>query len=467
MLETISSIWYNAYMSKVAHGKLRTITSGAVNNCNFRLTKFALIVGIVFTLFLNTDAYGYSTNFNYATSAKWTNNLNFMICIANGQGKEYEALFIKAVDEWKTKWPNFAYTISYASGCHINVYIVNTHSMLADHGYVGYTNIEHWQHGAITKADIILPTHKKITVTTEVKGKIVTEEYLEPLSTKQFYRASLHEFGHALNLGHFDDNGIEPIDIMHPYPADEDQEQGISHRDIQALNWYYLGFFGQEIKVRTDRMNYEAGDTVNISGKVGNVILGKAVTIEIFADKKLKSDSVKVGSSGTFSYRMTLPHEMEDGSYTVKASYNGLTADASFGFKNSKSKITDIASEVRNTDLPFATGKRVTALDAQIVDYAGAEVVSIHPYERVFIRSSFSSNLTTQTEATYIIQVKNSQGYTVEILSAAYKAAGLSTIAHSWLPDEQGVYSIEVFLWDSSVTEPLIPNPVTLEVTVT
>ncbi|MFQ5969563.1 MAG: hypothetical protein ACE5J2_03590 [Nitrososphaerales archaeon] len=454
-------------MSKAAHGTVRR-NLGEVNNRNFRSTKFVLMVGVAFSLLIPTAAYGYSTNFDYAVQAKWTNNLNFMICIANSQGKEYEGLFIKAIDEWKARWPHFVYTISYASGCHINLHIVEKHSMLAEHGYVGYTNMEYWEHGGIAKADIILPTHKKNTITTEVKGKTVTMEHLEPLSSTQFYRAALHEFGHALNLGHFDDNGIEPIDIMYPHPADDAQEQGISQRDIQALNWYYLGFFDQNVKVRTDRKSYGPGDTVNISGRVSHVMPGKSVKLEVLDSGKTPytSDTLKVSTSGEFIYKMKIPYEIESGSYKVEVSYGGIVEYSSIDIKNPKHAEEAPISEVREMNMAFAKiVDNVTVLDTEIVDLSGSKINSIRPHEQVFIRSSFS--LAPQVEANYIIQIKNSEGYTSEISFGAYKAASLSAISHSWLPDERGIYEIQIFLWKNlSDPEPLIPNPVALEVIV-
>lgn len=439
-----------------------------LNRFGLNSLKYVGMIGIVLSLLINSSAYAYATNFDYATTAKWSNNLNFMICIANGQGKEYEGLFLKAVDEWKSKWPHFAYTISYASGCHINVNIVKTHSMLADHGYVGFTTLEYWQHGAITKADIILPTHKKTTVTTEVKGKTVTEEFLTPLSNTLFYRAALHEFGHALNLGHFDDNGEEPIDIMHPYPASEDKEQGISQRDIQALNWYYLGYFGQEVTVRTDKKLYEPRDIVSVIGKVGKVGSAK-VAVQVYdSSKKLyKSDMIGVTASGAFNYKLEVADEMESGSYKVKVSYGNIIADTSFDVKNTI-KTETVVEEIRNEELPLETIRTVTILDTRIVDHTGSEVKSIQPYEQVFIRSSLSSSIAEQTEVTYIVRIKNSEGYTVQILSGTYTLAnGVSTFSLSWLPTEPAKYDIGVFLWRSlSDPVPLIPNPIDLKAAV-
>lgn len=422
------------------------------------------------SLFITTAAYGYATNFNYAVQAKWTNNLNFMICLSSIVEREYEDLFVKAVEEWKAKWNHFGYTLSNGSGCHINVHIVKTHSKVTDHGYFGYTYLEYWEHGAITKADIILPTYGKSTVTKEVKGKTVTTEFVEPLSKTLFYRAALHEFGHALNLGHFDDNGEDPIDIMYAYPADDDQEQGISKRDIEALNWLYLGFFESQISVRTDKKSYNPGDMVKISGKVNPVMLDKSLRLEVIDDSKklYASDTVNVSTSGTFSYKLKIPTDAS-GSFKVKASYDNMIADASFDVKN-PIKVSEVspADKDGETNLAFKIQEKVTVLETSIVDQSGSKVTSVRPQEQVFIRSSLSSGLKEQAEVSYIIQVKSSEGYTVEISSATYNmVSGLSRVAQSWMPESPGKFIIEIFLWKGiSPPEPLIDAPIELEVTV-
>ncbi|MGH9910269.1 MAG: hypothetical protein ACRD32_06475 [Nitrososphaerales archaeon] len=423
----------------------------------------------VFSLFLHAPfiqtASGYAINFNYAVSAKWSNNLNFMVCLSNIEDKEYQDLFIKAVEEWKARWPHFAYTISYGSGCHINVFIVKTHSMFTENGEIGYTNLQYLEKGAITKADIILPTSVKTIVTKEEKGKMVTTEYFEPLSKTQFYRAALHEFGHALNLGHFDDNLEEPIDIMYAYPASDDQEQGISQRDVNALNWYYLGFFDQETSVRTDKKSYQADDTVNISGKVGTVKSNELVKIEVFGpSKKLyASESLKVSNTGTFTYKMKLTNEMESGSFKVKMYYDSIVAGTSFDIKKSEVSKTS-ESELL---LTRQAEEKLAVLDAKIVDNNGSKITSIEPMQQVFIKSSLSSTL-EQTEVTHIVQVKDSEGYTVQISSGTYTLVnGMSTFTQSWLPDSVGKYEVQIFLWNGiSDPKPLTPALIDLEAVV-
>ena len=441
---------------------------GAVNNHHLH---YAIIISAVCSLFIPTAANGYATNFDYAVQAKWTNNLNFMICLSSIEGNEYEDLFIKAVEEWKAKWNHFAYTLSRASGCHINVHIVKTHSKLTDHGYFVYTYMEYWEHGAITKVDIILPTHAKSTVSKVVKGKAVTTEFVEPLSTTLFYRAALHEFGHALNLGHFDDNGEEPIDIMYAYPASDDQEQSISKRDIEALNWLYLGFFESDITVRTDKKSYDVGDTVKISGRVNPVILDESVRLQVLdlSNKVYASDTVSVSNSGTFTYKLKITSEMDaSDSFKVKASYNNMIADASFDVNNPNQvnkELTLMPSAPVNTS---KKEEKVTVLDTLIVDNSGSKAASIRSQDQVFISSSLLSSLVEKAEVTYIIQVKSSEGYTVEISSATYNlVSGSSTFAQSWSADSPGMYNIEIFLWKSNPhPEPLISIPIELEVTV-
>jgi len=421
------------------------------------------MVAIVCGLFVPTVAYGYASSFSYGTQAKWNNNLNFMICISSIEEKEYEDLFVKAIDEWKDRWNHFGYMLSRGSGCHINVYIVKTHPQVTDHGYVGYTSLEYWEHGAITKAEIILPTHTKNYVSTEVKSKTVTTEVLEPLSKTQFYRAALHEFGHALGLGHFDDNGEEPIDIMHAYPAGDDQDQGISQRDIEALNWLYLGFFENEMSLRTDRKSYNAGETIKIFGKVNPVLPSELVRLEIvdLSKKLYTSDSVPVDRSGTFNYNLKiLPEIYLSDAFKIKAFYNNMITDASFNVKH-------LGVSEMNYSSP-ETDRRVTVLETYVADSSGSRVISVQPNEQVFIRSSLFNGLQEQAEATYIVQIKNAEGFTVEISSATYNlVTDQSIFSQSWLPVEPGKYDIQIFLWKGiSAPEPYISMPIELSLIV-
>jgi len=431
--------------------------------------KYAIVVSAIFSLFIPTMAYGSAINFDYAVNAKWSNNLNFMICLSNIGEREYEDLFIKAVDEWKARWPHFGYNLSYGSGCHINVFIVNTHSIFTENGEIGYTNIQYWENGAITRADIILPTHLKSTVTKEVKGKTITTEFLEPLSEKQFYRAALHEFGHALNLGHFDDDGREPIDIMHAYPVSDDREQIISQRDVNALNWYYLGFFEQEMTVRTDKKSYQLGDTVNISGKVSNINPGELVRIAVFdsSNRLYASENVKVSVTGTFSYKMKVTNAIEDGIFKVKAYHNNAIAETWFDITNDKIVKIDLAREAVDTNDLGKIGEKVTLLETMIADHSGSTLTSIPSQQQVFVHSLISSNI-EQTETTYIILIKDAEGYTLEISSGTYNLiSGMSNFSQSWLPESPGKYEIQIFLWKSiSNPEPITYTPAALNVTV-
>ncbi len=418
---------------------------------------------IVCGLFVPTVAYGYASSFSYGTQAKWNNNLNFMICISSIEEKEYEDLFVKAVEEWKDRWNHFGYMLSRGSGCHINVNIVKTHPQVTDHGYVGYTSLEYWENGAITKAEIILPTHTKHDVSTVIKNKTVTTEVLEPLSKTQFYRAALHEFGHALNLGHFDDNGEEPIDIMHAYPASDDQDQGISQRDIEALNWLYLGFFENEMSLRTDKKSYNAGETIKISGKVNPVLPTELVRLEIvdLSKKLYTSENVSVDRSGTFNYNLKIsPETYLSDSFKIKAFYNNMITDASFSVKHPE------VSEM-NYSSPEAD-RRVTVLETYVANSSGSRVISVQPNEQVFIRSSLFNGLQEQAEATYIVQIKNAEGFTVEISSATYNlVTDLSIFSQSWLPVEPGKYDIQIFLWKGiSTPEPYISMPIELSLVV-
>jgi hypothetical protein len=78
----------------------------------------------------------------------------------------------------------------------------------------------------------------------------------------------------------------------------------------------------------------------------------------------------------------------------------------------------------------------------------------------VAIQSQLTNTLSENIQFAYIVQVKDEQGFTVELLSMQGQIRGNESFnpGLGWRPDKAGVYEVEIFVWsDLAKPIPLAP----------
>lgn len=306
------------------------------------MIRHLLISAAAITLFVMIQpAYGYPTFIDQAVPAKWT-DLYFSVCVSNIADSGYQKLFEKAIEQWKSAWPNFDYVIrENQDGCDIDLSITKDSVGLPKKQHSqGTTVLNYWQGNHITSADITIPTQTK----EEVKqGNYCCKELIYEISEKKFYVIALHEFGHALGLAHAEDDGEEPFDVM--TAMGENNRYVVSAVAVNTLNSIY-GKSSEAsdhpvtvvpsvtVEVEMDKDTYVFDDSVKVTGRVskaggtGKIMLLKlldgspSMSLNTFADFMPNKD-------GSFTVNMDLRTD-QSGEWMLLVQYLGVSKSMLF-----------------------------------------------------------------------------------------------------------------------------------------
>ncbi len=147
---------------------------------------------------------------------------------------------------------------------------------------------------------------------------------------------------------------------------------------------------------------------------------GKAVT------KAIESGP----NTSLFEFEAKLPDDIEPNS-----SVTVLFHDP-FALTTSKPE-TPVRQRIDLTDTHFADGTGNSLKNASV----GMEVI---------ISSMIHSNISSKQEYAYIVQVKDSDDFTVSLSSiiGSLEPQRSASASVSWTPNQAGTYTIEIFVWD-------------------
>ena len=105
--------------------------------------------------------------------------------------------------------------------------------------------------------------------------------------------------------------------------------------------------------------------------------------------------------------------------------------------------------------------ERAVASEVDLVDQTGATLTDIGVGSQALIQSTITNSQTKKQSFAYIVQIKDSNGVTVSLswVTGELPAKDTLAAAQSWIPDEAGNYTIEVFVWES-IDRPAALSPV-------
>ncbi len=153
--------------------------------------------------------------------------------------------------------------------------------------------------------------------------------------------------------------------------------------------------------------------------------------------------------------------------YFDKSTASGMsTHDASVSVGKEEVKEGTPAPEVEESQTtvqvtPYSISEPI------MVDVSGGTIDTVVTGEPILVETKVTNNLDEEQAFTYILQVKDSNDYTVMLtwIKGAMNALASMDAGISWTPEEDGNYTVEVFVW-KSLEEPGLPLTKNMMVTV-
>ncbi len=96
--------------------------------------------------------------------------------------------------------------------------------------------------------------------------------------------------------------------------------------------------------------------------------------------------------------------------------------------------------------------------EPKLADPFGDKIKEIVTGQPVLVQTKVSNNVNEEQPFVYILQVKDSEGFTVMLtwIKGTMKASADLDAGISWTPEDSGKYSVEVFVW-KSLEDPGLP----------
>jgi hypothetical protein len=189
------------------------------------------------------------------------------------------------------------------------------------------------------------------------------------------------------------------------------------------------------------------------SGPVGTVVtitgngfpVNTSVTVKLDgATIATNPASITTSSTGTFTASITIP-SVATGSRTIAVTVGSTNASSAFTL-----------TQPQQTP----TSEKINVSQLKLVDQTGTSLSGPSVGMQILVQSSVKNTLSTDQQFAYIVQIKDSQGATIMIswMTGTLPAGKEYAVAQSWLVENSGAYTAEVFIWQS-VSNPVILAP--------
>lgn len=280
---------------------------------------------------------------------------------------------------------------------------------------------------------------------------------------------AIHEMGHVLGLRHPHDGHSPTIGEFNNWffdwsytPMSYISPMGLGCGVPDAPCGLVVSEFGQ--------FDHDAMDRAMILYLLNQVqrnVYDSLVSLESkgYDEGNLPDDVKSMLSSIDLGMQKSIEH-FSNMNYFNYTSFKGMTdllgsTDDSFDFAlnaltNSEQLLEEVSSLARLERKGIST---ITSSEPIFVDNSGNELISVEAGKLIGIKTKLSSNVDENLTLAYIVQIKDSNGYTLDLISTdsiSLKAHGTMEQSIFWISDATGKLKVEVFVWQN------IENPVPL-----
>lgn len=184
-------------------------------------------------LFFPVLANGYASEIKLSDcQCKWHKS-NLTILIDNAAEARYTGIVIDAINEWQGSFKKLSYEIHTIPPADYDI-VITIHKTYGKavglpRETIGFATNEKKPHSdELVKVTIDVPISYRNGYGSMSK-----------ISDEVFYNMVLHEFGHAIGLGHAKDNKKSPIDPMYHAMRTDETSRNISELDVDTLENLY------------------------------------------------------------------------------------------------------------------------------------------------------------------------------------------------------------------------------------
>jgi|GEM_PF-2026270 len=210
-----------------------------------------------------------------------------------------------------------------------------------------------------------------------------------------------------------------------------------------------------DLDIRLDQEAYGLGDFIMIDGTVDPVMEGKVILINVVNPNGSTFNFGRVvpDADGSFKYEFALVGPLAvQGEWKATVTYLGFQSANSFAVGELETKLPMVA-----------------VASSGIVNDKGGTLSEGSLGAPVGIQTELANREKKEVALTYIVQVKDAQGFTVMvswIKGIVLKPDTSTKPAIFWIPDVQGRYDVQIFVWQSIENPAPLSMPKTMTINV-